>query len=249
MLKEDPAALATALCSREVHNIAPYTLISHDAVCMSYCVGIDNTRLIPPFMPIGRGEDSVFGAMLGFSDRGALFAHLPLGVLHDSSRASAYGDGNMPSAHETRLADVLLAFVADASRFVARGSIAQRLRRLGEYFVDIGGFRANEFIAAVMAVQLRLRCGQIDKLETFLAGASGDVTHLHSALNEYRSAFRASVASASFFLPIEFRGAGSLLDGYRSTQAFIADLGQLMRIWPELWDFAAAANGTGAQTQ
>ena len=242
LFKGEPATLATALSSREVHNVARSTTVTHDAMCMSYCVGIDNGHLVPPFMPIGRGEDSVFGAMLGYADRLALFAHLPFGVLHDSSRASAYGSDEMPSARQTRLSEVLLALTGDAVRFVVSDSVAQRLVRLGQYLVDLGQVPGQEFIALVTRVALRLRCSQLDQLETSLASASGDLTRLRSALDEYRSVFRSSTSSPSFFLPLEFRGTGSIDDGFRRMQTFMTDFGSLIRLWPDIWEAAAVAN-------
>ena len=68
----DEHVFRMALSSREVRRIVRRPTVSHDWACMTYCVGIDLASYVPPFSPVGRNEDGLFGAMLGFADRDAM---------------------------------------------------------------------------------------------------------------------------------------------------------------------------------
>ncbi len=94
----EPALLETALASREIVRVADRVIVTHDSACMTYCAGLANDELLSPFMPKGRNEDGVFGALLSYADATALSAHLPHGVIHDSIRPSAYDTREIASA-------------------------------------------------------------------------------------------------------------------------------------------------------
>jgi hypothetical protein len=53
-----------------------------------YCLGLDNTVLLPPWLPVLRSQDLVFGRTLDFALPTALACYLPWMVLHD--RAAPY---------------------------------------------------------------------------------------------------------------------------------------------------------------
>ena len=243
VFRADPASLATALTSREVHNVARRVTVMHEPMCMSYCMGLANDGTAPPFLPSGRGEDSVFGAMLAFVATDTLFAHLPCGIVHDSARPSAYGASeHVASARQTRLAEFVMAVVMNASQSAISSSPGARLAQLGQMFGDLGGLPQDEFIAFASRGALQLRCNQISGLEGMLAGLPNRPQRWQAALDEYRMAFETASAAPAFFLPVEFAGARTLGDGFAAMQAFTTSLGMLLQQWPQIWASAADMN-------
>jgi hypothetical protein len=238
-LWKDPGTLATALGSREVHHIARSTTIVHEPMCASYCMGIDNTRLVPPFLTVGRGEDTVFAAWLAMADPDAVFAHLPVGVVHDSPRDSAYGPDCMPSATETRLAEFLLTVTTAFSRTVAHPDTDVRLMRLGQHLVDLGSLPIGEFAAMVTRAHVQLRAGHLASFETAWRTARDRPPHVRAAVDAYERALRASRITPDFFVPVECRGAGSIEDAWARTRARVVGVGRLLLWWPEVWAAAA----------
>ena len=244
ILMSDRAAFESALTSREVHHIARRTIVTHDSTCVTYCLGLENDHMTPPFMPVGRSEDTVFGAMLGFIDAAALFAHLPYGIVHDSDRPSTYqSNDRLLSARQTRVSEFLLAMMAVIAPATFSTSAADRLKHLGRGLMDIGEQDVDEFANLVRETALMLRCRPLAQLDSAMAVDSRWPDHWRSAIGEYAEAFRAHAASPEFFVPIEFREASSVDAAFRRMQAFVRDFGALIQAWPEIWQEASQLTG------
>ncbi len=244
ILMSDRTAFESALTSREVHHIARRTIVTHDSTCVTYCLGLENDHITPPFMPVGRSEDTVFGAMLGFSDPAALFAHLPYGIVHDSDRPSAYqSNDRLLSARQTRVSEFLVAMMAVISPSTFSTSAADRLKHLGRAFMDIGKQDTREFANLVRETALILRCRPLAQLDSAMATDSQWPHHWRAAIGEYAEAFRAHAATPEFFVPIEFRQESSVDSAFRRMQTFVRDFGELILSWPEIWQAAGQITG------
>lgn len=236
---ESDSVFALAVSSREVAIVAPSLTVTHDSACVSYCMGIDNTSLVPPFMPAGRNADGVWGATLAFMDPRALFAHLPWGIWHDSHRPSRYGE-SMPSARQSRVSDFLLFVITRVAPATFATGPADRLRRLGRLFRDVAALPAGDFRAFVAEAKL----GTLSQILTHAGTTASDPAcppHWRQALDEYQRAFRENVARPGYFLPIEFTS-DSLEDGFARMQQFVAQFGDLLNWWPEMWEVARSMN-------
>ena len=114
----------TALASREVARIASVRIVTHDCHCMAACMGLLNDDATPPFPSMNHNEDGVFGVLLAACDPSALFAHVPLGVVHDSHRPARHAGPRALSAAQCRLSELLIALVfrllSRSDRTVAR---------------------------------------------------------------------------------------------------------------------------------
>jgi hypothetical protein len=231
--------LEMAVGTREVRRIARRCIVSHDPQCMAYCTGLANRRLLPPFAPVGRNEDGVFAKMLAFSDRGALFAHLPYGIIHDSSRPAAYPKGYMPSATQTRVCELIEDVVRIAAGSIFAKTPADRLVRLGRSLADLGGTDPAEFRSLVVDMTLARVSRRFAELENIVSHDHEASPFVHLAFERYWTAFRRSVRHPEFFLPIEFRTRASIQAGYRALQAHLRSFGEMLQAWPALWAFAA----------
>jgi len=71
-----------AIASRQVLRGVSTTLISDSPFCMSFALGLDHRELLPPFAPLGRNEDGIFGLLLKRAFRDGYTAFLPWTVAH-----------------------------------------------------------------------------------------------------------------------------------------------------------------------
>lgn len=69
------------LQTREVVRAAVQWTLCRGGHFMAICSAYDGTRDLPPFYPVGRGEDAVFGQLL--AARGGLIGHAPYAIVHD----------------------------------------------------------------------------------------------------------------------------------------------------------------------
>jgi hypothetical protein len=242
LLATDAGAFNTAMSHREVRRTVPRTVLSHDSACMSYCIGVDNRDLLPPFMPDGRNEDGVFGRMLSFGDRRALMAHLPYGIVHDSERPPQYDAGFTLSARQTRISELLRHLTRLVSSTTVQTTPADRLRRLAQFLIDVSQQEQRHFEAFVREVILTFRCEELAQATRVAEGGHAP-EHLRSAIREYAREFRAHCSNRDFVVATEFTVAGSdPCDGLRRMQRFIGDFGQLLLEWPDIWEQFRAVN-------
>lgn len=223
-----------ALRTREVLRIASRATLTHDPRCMAGCMGLANQTGVPPFMPVGRNEDGVFGAMLNALDPLALFAHVPVGVVHDSSRPAAYEDRSMRSASETRVSELLILLTRAAMQGALAGDPAARLPRLAGAIRDVAALDAPAFVIHVTRVLLDARAQQLARIEAMVSRTTEYPPYWRSSLEEYRRTLVRSVGRQDFFLPMEFQDAEGVEAGFRRVQEFVEGLGTLLATWPEI---------------
>ena len=224
-----------ALRTREVLRIVSRATLTHDPRCMAGCMGLANQAGVPPFPPIGRNEDGVFGAMVNALDPLTLFAYVPVGVVHDSSRPAVYEDRSMRSASETRVSELLILLTRAAMLGAVDTDPAMRLARLSGALVELGRLDAGAFTRHVTRVMLDSRAQQLTRIEAMVSRPAEYPPYWRSSLEEYRRALVRSLARPDFFLPVEFQEAGGVEAGFRTVQQFVGGFGTLLASWPEIW--------------
>ena len=233
------AAFATAMTSREVVRIARSNIVTHRCHCMAGCMGVSTRDGVPPFPWISRGEDGVFGVLMAASDPGALFGHVPVGIVHDSHRAAPYGDTWIQSARQLRLSELMIGWIVQASPSLTSAAPSERLREIGAAVTRIASLALHGFVTTVQACIREVRLGQLEHAER---AATDCPSYWREALDDHRTACLDAMTRPDFFLPIEYHGAPSLEAGFAALQGFAADFGALLASWPAVWDAARAEN-------
>jgi hypothetical protein len=241
-LLTDGSTFRLAMTSREVWRIARQAILTHDPACMAYCMGLANDELLPPFMPIGRNEDSVFGAMLALADPLALFAHLPVGIIHDSNRSSLYPiDERTRSAQQTRISELLLLELQTMASSIPAGSIRERLEWIGHQLISLGETSPRTFAERVTHAVVTDRRRDL----AMMASTAADTPlpdYWRAAVDAYRIALQESTKQPRFFVPIECQMPDSSVDRFTATQAFLRHFGELIVWWPRIWETAKGLN-------
>jgi len=128
-LTEDEGLYRAALRNRTVLRGPRSTFISDRMGCMSYCMGVDNTEMLPPFSPIGRAQEFVWSSLVNNCVPNGLFGIMPRAILHRPAGirefeedAAVLGAGKFNSGE-------ILSFIILAER-PRGGTRAERLRSL-----------------------------------------------------------------------------------------------------------------------
>ncbi len=231
-LTTDPVAFATALRSREVIRIARRNVVTRVPNCMAACMALATDAPLPPFLPFGRNEDGLFGAMLQFIDRTTLFGHLSYGIVHDSSRASTYGSATIASATQTLFANLLLSFARRAQ--FRSDSASTNLGGLADSLHGVSRLPIREFITQAMQVTLEDRCGRLAVLRDRLSIDASYPAYWRKAVDRYQDAFYKSAARPEFFIPIEFKGGRGIDDAFARVREATGQFAELIAWWPHM---------------
>jgi hypothetical protein len=117
----DETAYRRMLASRQIHRGCEQLTITPGGYCQSTALAFDNRQLLPPFLPVFRGEDMVFGHVLRLMQPGSAIAYLPTSLLHvpASPRSNTFPglDGISEHRSATGLILDLLQMSAEACRF------------------------------------------------------------------------------------------------------------------------------------
>jgi hypothetical protein len=225
----------TAFKSREVCKVANRYVVMHEIACMTGCLGLANTSMTPPFLPVGRNEDGLFGATLSALDPRAVGCHIPFAVVHASPRSPRYSEGRFPSARETRCADLLMALIRSWAPHIRAKNPRQRLITLGECLQNLAGLGHADFVRATSLGTLETRARELRLIESALARRNTYPAYWQRALRVYRTTLLKHATQPSFLLPLEFHGPRNISAGYDEFRQFVRFAGELFVEWPTLW--------------
>lgn len=76
------SAYRRMLASRQIHRSCDRLTITPAGYCQSTALAFDNRRPLPPFLPVFRGEDLIFGHMLKLFQPNLAIAYQSTCVLH-----------------------------------------------------------------------------------------------------------------------------------------------------------------------
>lgn len=234
-LLSNPDTLRTALRSREVVRAALCNTVVHEPNCMAYCMGLDNTRLTPPFLPAGRNEDGVFGGLLSLLDPNALFGHLSCGVVHDSNRPAEYHrDGTWGT--RVTLADLVLAAARLSRPPVWVRSDSDRLNYCAGSLSALSRQDLSSFVEAMTSVVLEKASGELRLLDALINDCRGSA--LAAEAQAYVDATLAAARAAHLLVPLECQPCESVDQAFRAAQAGVSTFAGALRVWPDIWTVA-----------
>ena len=92
----------------------------------------------------------------------------------------------------------------------------------------------REFITRAMQVTLEDRCARHDALKERLANDASYPAFWRKAVDRYLNAFHDSAGRPEFYLPVEFRGQGSLETGFVRLRECVGEFANLLEYWPAI---------------
>jgi hypothetical protein len=168
---------------------------------MSYCAGLDNRGILPPYFPYRGNEDGLFMGTALALDRTACVGHLPAAVLHEPPAPRAYRTDDLSAGFAfLGAAEVLYELVTNSAPTIDSLPSAERLRRLGRTLLDLAG-EPRGFAQSVREVSWRIRVGRLQHLQRLTTFAEGPPTW-RVDLDSQIAALQASLLDRDFPGPI-----------------------------------------------
>jgi hypothetical protein len=234
-LTGSPAGFGTARATREmIQAVTLTTITTRPDPRFAMCIGLDNADLLPPFPPVGRGEEVAFGAILCRCFGDVYGAQLPLVLRHDPAGRKQFAASG---SFSISLGSWLPACIGRFDPGFARPP-AERLRRLGSYLTDLGALPGPAFDEFVRLGLWASMSTLISNLEDRLA--SGDPVPACWAADA-----RQFIAKArrSALVPAEQLYAAT--GGREALQRLLTQFGQLMIWWPVIVESAGELRAAG----
>lgn len=225
-----PARYRRARTARAAMRRVPRATASASCYCMSYVLGLDNRQGLPPFFPVLRNSDAIFGLSLRMSDPDAWIGQIPHAVQHAPAEPRCWGDEDIwRGGTRWRMGDLMPAALAAAARrerVVGRGWAA-----LGAALVALADEPLADFEAAVDAERRSRQESCAAQLERLLdrhgrqpSFWAADVQRALAALAEERRDPRPKV-------PEDLPGPAPELERRRLAQGLVRAFGQLLGAW------------------
>ena len=224
-------AMQMSLSYRETSRIATAFLVTHNASCMGYCFGVISTASTPPFFPFGRNQDGLFGATQQWLDPLALYAHLPVGVLHLSGREPTYSSRHIESASGTRMSDLVMSLLRGSTIGLKPAATTQRTALVATALLDACGASPREFQERSVKDVRSSRLTQIAELDR--AMLDGDTpAYVRDEYEKYIKSLTAAMATSTFSLPLADEDEPSGGSAWARTRELVQRFAQLIQQWP-----------------
>jgi hypothetical protein len=222
----------SALSSREILRVARRATVTDDPGCMAGNLGLENTMVVPPFIPNFRGEDRVFGALFMKCVTDAYYGHIPIALFHA-------GDDNRET--QSFLASCVVG-MADVY-FAALGSLAlpdsaedpsARLELIARHLKHLGALKPDLFIRDIRSALLSAWSARLTNIQNALDDHDDWPSFWLNDLAKVRHQLIEVMTAKDFWVPRELANTGSLSDIQQLVQRAVYLFGELCEWWPDI---------------
>jgi hypothetical protein len=233
------AAYRSALHSREVLRTVSQPTVAASAFCMTPFYGFDNRRLLPPFFPVERNSDGIFGLMVHNYVADSRVAFLPSVLLHAPQEHRSFGDGAASAdAAGVRIADLLIAVIQAHKLTSMEEGDDLRLARLGSFLADLASLETEDFARVAGAAQQLRTLAATALLEQRLREHAAAPGFWADDVRKTIETLRATAASADYIVPRDLCEGRDRPRALELARELIMKYGELLDAWPVLVESA-----------
>ena len=215
------------------------TLSQRTDYLMATAFAADNQIMLPPFIPVGRGEDSVFGRVVQNTQHDVWFGHLPHAIFHGPVGRRRFARGEIiRSAATTDLSSLICAMVEQSP--TRRRDAPGSLRELGRSLSAFGAMSIKGFQEYIRECRTRLSQHRLAFLEGRLGSAGGLAPSYVADLKAYIGRLREGDRREEAGIPMELLYGREIDDALYCTCKVIAMYGELLSVWPDIVEVAHA---------
>jgi hypothetical protein len=206
-------------------------LTNYNTTAMAF----DNREVLPPFIPIARGEDHLFGHTLRYCFDGAMVGDLPWAILHAPSEVRIFLPGAaQESASGIQLAGLVWACITNRSFWPGVKDGPERMRAIGNYLMKLGALPLEEFEEIVRGRLWEIQSGQITSLERRLHSHAAPPDYWVEDIHKQVEALRKAMTDPHYVVPLDLRLECDMEEARHLSQQYVWKFGQLLQAWPEI---------------
>lgn len=220
--------------TRQIIKAPVSPTISDGRYCMTTNIGLDNRVLLPPFMPVQRNGDGVFGNVLRMCFHQAYSGHVPFVVLHDPLEQRAA----LTESVSLRTNDILIRLLGASEAQWSRVSEVANLQAVGRFLTDVASLSASDFEDVIWTVVTHSVGARIRHAEKRLGKAHGRPAYWAKDVQRHIASVEEAVTQSSFFAPSDLQG--SVEERRALFQELVGAYGRLLVYWPAMVEAAKA---------
>jgi hypothetical protein len=229
-----------AITSREVVRAVSRVTLCARADFMSTFFAVDNTVVLPPFAPVGRGADHVFAAIVAkCCSPQAVIAHLPVALLHRPAKARSFWRGEITRSSAGIDLSTFFRVLVGTAPDLPDASPAARLARCGQHLEEVASRPRAEFAEIARAAVGRLLEQRIAELEVAAEDPARPPTFRRDLL-AHVAGLQVAARQDEVHVPLELLWRAPD-DAPGLAQRLLRRFGRLLAHWPALLDVARDA--------
>ena len=232
-------------CEREVLRTVNCPTISDASFCMSYSVGLDNRKILPPFMPVNRAQDTLFGLVLWKCFAKDYICHLPWMIYHAPHEARSFTpDSIWKSASGLRINEIIGILIESCVLDAGNLNEEERLCAIGRYLEELGKTPLRDFEDFARMLVWQQESAKVSYLENQLKVHKEQPDFWAKDVKKYMETLRNSLPKMA--IPYDLSNGRGEFETLNLMQCLVLKFGQLLHWWPEL---VKAANELRIQGQ
>ena len=241
-LVSDPDRYPHLLRSRHMLRTSSRLAISDGVFCMGMNMGLDNRRLLPPFMPAGRNQDGLFGTMVRLCLPNAFRGYLPrYAVRHLPPKKRSYPKNDI--AFRPLRANDLLIYITLTQDQNPIGEGAEALHTLGDMLVRLARLPEKAFSDYLRKLALQAMHIDVLRAEHRLGNEPDRPDCWRNDVMRYLASAQESAANPDFSVPIDLPGTPE--ERLAAFRRQVLAYGQLLTHWPAIVEAARAMKDKG----
>ena len=233
----------TACTSREALRMVTRHTISDNSWCMSTALAFDNRDLLPPFLPVQRNQDGLWGLTLRRCLEDGCFGHLPWALLHAPPELRSYPPREVWS--RSRTSDVIAACISSFDFPPNLSTAADRISALGRYLMDLGEMAQSSFEELVRVHLCRMQSSYISALDNHLHADRQAPSYWATNFKTHLSNLRQGLADRNYIVPFTLIERRSSDEARKLLQSLVYKFGQVLYWWPWLMKTACDLRARG----
>jgi len=221
--------------SRQVLRAVNRPTITEGALCLAYAIGLDNRALLPPFLPVLRNQDGLFGVLLQRCLNRSYFGYLPWAVLHAPQDARPFALKELREIPwGIRVSDLFIKLAVSFE--MGSGRPDEKLRTFGRYLLDIGSQTSQDFMEFTRTQIWNTQSQYIDHLENLLKVHDEKPEFWARDVKKRLLLLRKAVLK--YNVPLDLMEKREASEALKCYQRLMLDFGRLLQWWPEIVETA-----------
>ena len=223
-----------ACSTREILRVVKRPAVSDDAFSMVTFMGLDNRLLLPPFMPVMRGQGLVFGRTLNAAFSNGLFGHVPFALIHSPMEQRSFWNGEaLRTASGFDVARLVIECINTYHPDPGSGDEVG-LRALGKHLLELGALPLKDFETAVRAQTRKTSREFISGVEGRLSDCCESPAFWANDVKKYVAIMLEHMDRPDSCVPLDLLNGRSAEDARELARRLVCRFGELLCWWPNI---------------